>query len=235
MALLSVAILLIGEKAILSEMNRKLLVILDNVIYLVFIVDYVWGLWKAKSKTNYARSHIIELVAILPFNSMLKGVRALRLLRVLRVARLLAYFARACRFLLKFLERHNFQYVIMLTMTIVLTGAVAIRYFEKLSFGEALWWSFVTTTTVGYGDISPGSTEGRVVASILMLAGIGFISILTGTIASYFVAPTDPLEKQTSKNEYVQVAIRKLERFEELTEAELEEVFAVLTSLKKHS
>ncbi len=58
-------------------------------------------------------------------------------------------------------------------------------YYEKMTFPDALWWSYVTATTVGYGDLSPVSTGGRIIASLLMLTGIGFLSLLTGTIASF--------------------------------------------------
>ena len=57
---------------------------------------------------------------------------------------------------------------------------------EKQSFFDALWWSIVTCTTVGYGDISPSSTVGRVTAIILMIFGIGLISMLTSTITEFF-------------------------------------------------
>jgi voltage-gated potassium channel Kch len=53
--------------------------------------------------------------------------------------------------------------------------------------GDALWWAIVTVTTVGYGDVSPATAEGRLIAVALMLIGIGVISALTATIASFFV------------------------------------------------
>ena len=60
-------------------------------------------------------------------------------------------------------------------------------YFEGMKFQDALWWSFVTTTTVGYGDLSPATSAGRIVASFLMLVGIGLIGSLTSTITSFFL------------------------------------------------
>jgi voltage-gated potassium channel len=55
------------------------------------------------------------------------------------------------------------------------------------SFPDAAWWSVVTTTTVGYGDLSPENPLARVVAVVLMLVGIGTIGMLTGSIATYFI------------------------------------------------
>jgi len=54
------------------------------------------------------------------------------------------------------------------------------------SIGDAFWWAIVTTTTVGYGDVSPVTSEGRLIAVALMLVGIGFIGVFTATITSFF-------------------------------------------------
>src|SRR5207248_6212190 len=54
------------------------------------------------------------------------------------------------------------------------------------SIGDALWWAVVTTTTVGYGDVSPVTGEGRLIAVGLMIVGIGFIGVFTATVTSFF-------------------------------------------------
>lgn len=74
---------------------------------------------------------------------------------------------------------------------------------ENQSFGDALWWSIVTCTTVGYGDISPSTTIGRIVAIILMVFGISLIGMLTGAITMYFTSkqPTEPTESTEKLDE----------------------------------
>jgi voltage-gated potassium channel len=52
--------------------------------------------------------------------------------------------------------------------------------------GDALWWAVVTATTIGYGDLSPVTVEGRLIAVVLMLTGIGVIGVFTATVASFF-------------------------------------------------
>lgn len=85
-------------------------------------------------------------------------------------------------------RRERLHYIIGIVIFITLIGSVGFAYFEKdITFPDALWWSFVTLTTVGYGDISPASIGGRLVGILVMVSGIGFLGILTASIASIFV------------------------------------------------
>jgi len=65
------------------------------------------------------------------------------------------------------------------------------------TLGDAFWWAIVTTTTVGYGDVSPVTTEGRLIAIALMILGIGFIGVLTATITSFFLDPVKATQQTT--------------------------------------
>ena len=78
--------------------------------------------------------------------------------------------------------------ITILSIAIVLCAAVGAYIFEgDMSLSDALWWSLVTVTTVGYGDITPASLGGKVFGGILMVLGIGFIGLFTGTLAATFV------------------------------------------------
>jgi voltage-gated potassium channel Kch len=78
------------------------------------------------------------------------------------------------------------------TAIIVVASALVMRFFDReksfTSFGESIWWATQTVTTVGYGDIVPTTTTGRVVGIVVMLAGIAFAAVLTAVITSSFVA-----------------------------------------------
>lgn len=239
LALGSVIIIVVDGHVSMPPEEQMLLQIADNVIWGIFIADYFIGLFLSANKSSYIKTHVLELIAILPFNAILKGLRVLRIFRVMqfarvlriaRMARIIAYFGRALGATNRFMTRHSFQYVLIITCGIVLLGSAMIIYFEKMDVEDALWWSFVTATTVGYGDISPRTVGGRIVASVLMLAGIGFIGVLTGNIASFFIAEDST---KSVKEEMVNVAIKKLEDFDSLTEEELTEVFNALVAIKK--
>ena len=109
-------------------------------------------------------------------------------------------------------------------------GAIAISYIDNMDIGDAFWWSFVTTTTVGYGDIAPQSFGGRIVAVFLMLIGIGFLSTLTSTISTFFINGN---ETSSYRNETIDQIILKLKNFQDLTVDELHDMHEVLVSLKK--
>lgn len=80
------------------------------------------------------------------------------------------------------------------------------------SFGNAVWWAIVTATTVGYGDVSPVSTEGRVIAVILMLTGIGIIGVFTATVASFFLEPevNDDAAKLAGRLDVIEAKLDRL-------------------------
>lgn len=192
---------------------------LDTAILIIFAVDYVARFVMAKNKRAFFKRNIFDLIAIIPFNSIFAVFRTLRILRIARLAKLskLTKLARLVgvggRFKQRasaFLHMNGLIYVIYLNIASIALGAVAIYTLEKgvtvQTFTDALWWSFVTTTTVGYGDISPSTAGGRVVAAVLMVFGIGLVSMLTGTIATYFTSKAAQTEKQAKVNELKEIA-----------------------------
>jgi voltage-gated potassium channel len=82
------------------------------------------------------------------------------------------------------------QIIAFTTLAVTLGGGVLIRFTDHRNFhdiGDGLWWSIQTVTTVGYGDLVPTNTLGRLIAALVMLAGIGFLTVVTATITSTFV------------------------------------------------
>jgi voltage-gated potassium channel len=80
--------------------------------------------------------------------------------------------------------------IALITLFIVVIAGSAQATFDSNEFPsvwDGVWWAVVTVTTVGYGDLYPAHVVGRLIAIVLMLIGIGFLSVLTATVASYFV------------------------------------------------
>ncbi len=169
---------------------------IDTAILLIFAADYFLRLYLSKNKTDYVKRYIFDLIAIIPFSAffrlfrighLIKIIRITRFTRVTRVFRLAVFLRKFNTISRSFIRTNGLVYVIYLTFTSVILGAVAIFFAENgktvHSFADALWWSFVTTT-VGFGEISPATGIGKIIAAVLMLTGIGFIGMFTG-ISSY--------------------------------------------------
>lgn len=236
LAFLVVAMLTIEMTMNLTSKSLYIINIVDDFIWLIFCVDYFIRLTMSKSKKKFILNNKIDLISIIPFNSLFKALRVLKITRVAKLIKITKTF-KATVFLIKFKDKidrftktNNFNYVLYMTGVIVGIGAVVISFVEDMELGDALWWSFVTTTTVGYGDLSPVTPIGRIVAAILMLVGIGFIGMLTGTIATFFLSKEE--KHNTYKDNIINDAKTKLDNFEDLTREDLRDMYMVLDSLK---
>lgn len=144
-----------------------------------FAIDYSIRVWRAPDRGAYVRSHRIELLAALPLDFF----RPFRLLRVLRPLGLLM---RATSGLRDVLGLHGVTLITAVGVAVVLCGGVLFSWIEPdvaPTVADGVWWSIVTTTTVGYGDLSPSTTSGRLVAAVLMVSGIGLLGAVTGEVA----------------------------------------------------
>ena len=95
--------------------------------------------------------------------------------------------ARTLRRFVGFLRRENLFRLAVVIALLILGGTLGLVFFEGRSLPDALWWSVVTLTTVGFGDISPVSLGGRLIGVVLMFFGIGVLGMFTATIAGVFV------------------------------------------------
>jgi voltage-gated potassium channel len=172
---------------------------IDNFVYFIFVLDFLvrWSL--SKHKKTFLKNHYIDLIALLPFHFFTNSPYG-SLLKLLRV---ITYVLRLIHNIKDVLYTNGFIYSLGSATIITIIGSFAIYFLERdtsttiKSYGDAFWWSIVTVTTVGYGDISPTTSAGRVIAAILMLSGIGFLSMLTSTVSTYFITKTEQKKRET--------------------------------------
>lgn len=201
----------------LSERTQDILRIIEIITVSIFTLEYVLRLLVAEKKVKFVFSFygLVDLAAILPFYIAtgldLRAVRVFRLLRLVRILKLLKYnqavkrFNRALKIAKEELALFGFVAAILLYLS-----AVGIYYFENAAQPEqfksvfhSLWWAITTLTTVGYGDIYPITTGGRVFTFFVLTVGLGVIAVPTGILASALAQArdeeSDPAPKGSAK------------------------------------
>jgi voltage-gated potassium channel len=189
----------------LSAHTDAILDQVDQVICIVFFVDFWINLFTAHNKLAYLKWGWIDLLSSLPMVDFARAGRLARVIRVLRAFR----GVRSARFLAQYLLHRRadgaFFAIALLSVLLVLFSSIAILQFETSprsnirSPEDALWWAFTTITTVGYGDKYPVTSEGRMIAAVLMTAGVGMFGSFTGLIASWLLVPNRKDRQQESE------------------------------------
>jgi len=155
----------------------------NHIVWALFAVDYLVMLKLAPHKRKFVRAHIFELILVaLPFIRMLRPLRAVMFISQ-------AGF-RSRKQLIK-----NLWWVVTVAciLMIVIMGAAVLDIERTVSGSniktpvDAIWWAFVTITTVGYGDKFPISTEGRVVGGFLIIFGVIMMATITGALAAWIL------------------------------------------------
>lgn len=201
-------------------------------LWAIFVADYGLRLAYSSDRRRFVRTNLVDLVAILPldFFRLARTLRVLRLLRLLRAGAVLWRVSRSARGVL---ATNGLAWVLVVSAAVVLFGAAGVLAVEPHlgSFADALWWSVVTATTVGYGDVSPSTAGGRLIAVVLMLVGIGTLGMITGSIATYFVTA----RKSETADPHVAAIAEQLERWHELATDERRRAAALLAVLAEDS
>jgi len=193
---LSLGLLAVLSAAPLSPDSKKVLEVADTLICVLFLADFLVSLVRAENRKRYLLTWgWLDLLSSIPIINSLRAARFARIVRIIRVLR----GVRAARVISAVIVERRAQAgmvaTVLFTSVVVVLASVAVLQFETAGGGnivtaeDAVWWSVTTMTTVGYGDRYPVTTEGRVVAACLMVCGIGVFGVLSGFMASWFVAP----------------------------------------------
>ena len=182
----------------LSENTRDILRGFEVFTIAVFSVEYVLRIIVADKKLKYIFSFygIIDLLAILPFYLSLgidlRSLRILRLFRIFRMIKVVRYSQalRRLQLALKLAGAELTVFAVAIVLLFILAG-LGIHAFENAaqpevftSFFSSVWWAIVSLTTVGYGDMVPITTGGKILSSFMLVLGVGLVAVPTGIISS---------------------------------------------------
>ena len=216
LTILSLAVMVVMLLPI-SDATFKLLSVYDNLICVIFLIDFFLNLRGAAKKSDYfiKERGWLDLLGSIPSLGLLTNfgkfaglLRLARLSRLARIARLLR--GENKKTLVKDILDNRSRYAafltILLTILVLTVASVLVLQFESkspdaniTSGGDALWYSLVTITTVGYGDFYPVTAAGRITASFIMFMGVGIIGALASILASMLVGSSASPEEEAAE------------------------------------
>ncbi|MFM8918362.1 MAG: potassium channel family protein [Bacteroidota bacterium] len=184
----------------------KLINLTDNIVCVFFFVEFVYRLSTSSDRLAYLKWGWLDLVSSIP---MVESLRFARVLRIIRFVRIVRAFMGANSFIQHYFRNKaqgTLYSVAIIALLVVMLGSLCILQVENApnsnikTAGDALWWSYVTIMTVGYGDKYPVTAEGRIIGAIIMSVGVVLVSTMAGYVASWFFGASKR-ESESDKKE----------------------------------
>ena len=204
---------------------------IDDGIWFAFLLEYLVLVSLYDDKVGYTKRSWLNLIILLLSPPLicpqgfalirsLRSLRVLRLFRAFRFLRIAIALKRGIKPILDVLVKNSFHYVALVTIILIIFSGIIFNWLEYQDSSiqgifRGMWWAITTVTTVGYGDLYPESDTGRILATAVMIIGIGFVAILTANIASYFVEKDKNKENEDQDEKDENKLI--LERLDELS------------------
>ena len=193
-------VLIVDTVFVLPTEVSKILNLVDNGICIFFLTEFIMRFSRADNKWKFMKWGWIDLISSIPNVDFLRAGRTLRLIKLLRILRAFRSTKHLVSHVFQNKAQGAFSTVVILAVILIIFSSISVLQFETESNSniktaeDALWWSYVTITTVGYGDKFPVTTGGRVIGALLMTAGVGLFGTFTAYISSWFLSPKKEAE-----------------------------------------
>lgn len=188
--------------------SRPAELLVANGLLGVFAGDYLVRLILAKDRKIFLIQSAFDLLGIIPMHPVFAIFRLGRLVRLVRFHHLfwrLGIAGKWTKNYHRFIYSTGFIYLFSISVAIIVLSAFLFSLSEKQTLANSLWWAVTTATTVGYGDETPHTAVGKVIASVLMFGGIGFIGLLTSTITDFFTSRTQQATPTATAQQQVEL------------------------------
>lgn len=209
----------------------------DRVIYWIFVLDYVVRFSISRSKWLFIKEHPWDLLAIIPFDALFRLFRFASAggnFKARQVSGPVFLCHEVHHAHPAFLQHERIQVYLHRRPGHHPAGGRRHPSGGRHEPANGIWWSFVTATTVGYGDTYPVTTSGKFLAVFLMLTGIGFVGTLTSTITSFFLSPHGG-EALPYREEEIEAIKKKLDDLSSMTDEDIDTMAALLKTLRDAS
>ena len=201
----------------LAPATAELLQMIDTAICFVFLADFGIRFARAESKWRFMRWGWIDLISSIPMIDAFRWGRMIRVFRILRAFRSVRVFI---TFFLHKRAESALAVITSLVIALMIFGCLAMLNVERVSESnirtpsDVLWWAMATMTTVGYGDRFPVTTEGRIIAVLMMIGGAALFSTFTAYVATKLLEPAsdakdDDLQKLTEEVRLLREALER--------------------------
>ncbi|MDW7731150.1 MAG: ion transporter [Methanolobus sp.] len=220
--------------------TKQVLAIIQNFLSIFFFMDFLYRFFTASSKRDYFFRGLgwADLLSCWPGY----GLRILRVFRLARVYQLMKIYG--YRRIVSEITNNRAQmaiYIVVAMVTLILQmGSTWVLRYEDMNpdaniktGSDALWWAFVTITTVGYGDKYPTTNGGRLIGIALMTSGVGVFSVFTGFIANSFLAPRKKKEEVITEPSDLETKIFETKQMLEMQEKTSSEIRDKLEEIEK--
>ena len=218
--LLSVATVMLESVREVREVMGPELLIAEWCFTILFTLEYILRLMSVKRPVRYALSFygIIDLIAILPTylslfvpgSQFFLTFRLLRLMRIFRILRLSEYTSASRVITSALMASRKKIFVFLVAVLAMVTIIGSLMYVVEgeangfINIPTSIYWAIVTLTTVGYGDLSPQTALGKVLASIVMILGYGIIAVPTGIVTAELALAGKPASTQVCPECYAE-------------------------------
>ena len=191
----------------LNSASKAMLIGIDITICALFLLQLSIDLLRSQDRRQYMKDHWIDFIASIP---IIEPIRYARIFHILRICRLFRSSQSVLKQIKKNRKEATIASILVLMVTLISLGSVFMLVFEGQNpnaniqtAGDAIWWAFVTISTVGYGDHYPITVAGKVLAVFIIISGVGIFGMISGLITSIITEPEKVREKHMHEQEQI--------------------------------